>query len=137
MITLAFGDPDLSNSEKEEKVKTLKVLIFPIPIEFQHSLHVELDNLDFSSNAPPSLVNFIEENSYFIFLLLGITKNSDVPKLSCPTTFWPSTQQYVKLERFVKSLEIVNDSSESAIQLVTDFITSTLFMQKMTVRTFC
>ena len=66
MITLAFGDPDLSNSEKEEKVKTLKVLIFPIPIEFQHSLHVELDNLDFSSNAPPSLVNFIEENSYFI-----------------------------------------------------------------------
>ena len=123
--------------KKRKRLRHFEVLIFPIPIEFQNSLHVELDNLDFSSNAPPSLTNLIGENSWFIFPLLGTTKNYDVPRLTCPTTFWPPTQQFVKLERFVKRLEIVNDSSERAIQLVIDFITSTLFMQKMTVRTFC
>ena len=55
-----------------------------------------------------------------IFDLLNLTR------LTCTPAFWPYVDQFKKFSGFVDGLEVVNDSSERAIKLVSEFINSML-----------
>jgi len=42
--------------------------------------------------------------------------------VTCPASFWQFTDQFKKFAGFVKILEVVNDTSERAIKLETEFV---------------
>ena len=85
-----------------------------------------MQELDFDNDKPPSLLPLIGQNSWFIFDLLNLTRPEDKPWLTCPPTFWPYVDQFNKFSGFVDGLEVVNDSSERAIKLVSEFVNSML-----------
>ena len=94
-----------------------------IPSKFKHTKRDILQELDFDSDKPPSLLPLIGQNSWFIFDLLNLTRPEDKPWLTCLPTFWPYVDQLKKFSGFVDGLE-VNDSSERAIKLVSEFVNS-------------
>ena len=81
-----------------------------------------LEDLDFNCDKPPSLLPLIGENSWFMFSLLDLAKVRDMPWLTCPSSFWPFVDQFKTFIRFVNSLEVVNDCSEQAVKLVSEFV---------------
>lgn len=120
LIPLALFDPDVEAEEKEAIAKKLYSL--PVPPTFQHSDKDLLEELDFSQSQPPSLLPLLGKNSWYMFQILDIAKDSDKHWLMCPSEFWSSVVQFNKMADFVNNLEVVNDCSERAIKLISDFV---------------
>ena len=94
-----------------------------MPETFQHSEKVDLLlELDFTGDSPPSLLSLIGRNSWFIFTLLNITKSEDKVWLTFPSAVWPFVEQFKIFSRFVDGIEVVNDCSERAVKLVSEFM---------------
>ena len=67
--------------------------------------------------SPPSLANFINEESWLIFDILG-HKVAHCKWMLLPREVWKLDPDYMKFQTFVKNLAVVNDSSERAVKLV-------------------
>jgi hypothetical protein len=121
LVPLALLDPTLPDVEKENIAKTL--LSKPVPDYFQHSEKSNLINeLKFKQEVPPGLAPLIGENSWFIFSLLNLTRMEDKLWLNCPAPMWCYVDQFKTFSNFVSKLEVVNDCSERAVKLVSEFV---------------
>ena len=121
LVPLALLDQDISAEDREAMAKRLYSL--PVPETFKHSEEVDLfSELDFTCDNPPSLLPLIGKNSWFIFTLLNITKSEDKVWLTCPSAVWPFVEQFKTFSRFVDGIQVVNDCSERAVKLVSEFI---------------
>ena len=121
LVILSLVDPDLEDDAKKDIAKVL--LETPVPDKFQPKARIDiLKDVHFSAENPPKLAKFVGPNSWFIFKLLDISKESDKPWLACPPSFLPSVEQSKRLKDFCEKLQVVNDCSECAVKLVSEFI---------------
>ncbi|XP_065682417.1 uncharacterized protein LOC124816991 [Hydra vulgaris] len=76
-------------------------------------------SLLFNIDQPPGLESYISPDSWLIFDILGhISEKCLWMKL--PQIFWKEFPGYNEFQSFVKSVEVVNDSSERAVKLIQD-----------------
>jgi hypothetical protein len=66
-----------------------------------------------------SLIDLVGPKSWLLFHLLGM--NHDQEWLQLPVEYWTLMKDYKNLRDFVSVLEVVNDSAERGIKIVSDF----------------
>ena len=113
-MRLALLDRDLPDVERENIAKT---------DQFQHSEKSNVfKDLHFKQETPPGLAPLIVENFWLIFSLLNLTKMEVKPWLNTPASLWCFVDQFIKFSNFVNRLEVVNDSSEIALKLFSEYV---------------
>ena len=121
LVPFAFADHEVPEIEKAAMAK--KLFSLPVPDTFQHTDRTDImDQLDFANDKLPSLEILIGQNSWFIFKLLNIIGEDDKTWLNCPPSFWKYVDQFKIFSDFVSKVQVVNDSSERAVKLVSDYI---------------
>ena len=119
-MTLAIGDRNLSNEERERMAKILHASprnpidmgkpVFPI--------------LDWSGGVErPDLSVFINSKSWLIFDLLELRGPQDWLLLSCNQ--WEIFSEYKQFKEFTSNLAICNDVAERGVQLISNYIEKT------------
>ncbi|XP_065660859.1 uncharacterized protein LOC136084580 [Hydra vulgaris] len=73
----------------------------------------------FNIDQPPGLESYISPDSWLIFDILGHTSEKCL-WMKLPQIFWKEFSGYNEFQSFVKSVEVVNDSSERAVKLIQD-----------------
>ena len=68
------------------------------------------------------LSQFVGPNSWLIFSLLDLNKPEDLFWLKVDSASWKFIAQFNKFKLFCEHLKCVNDSSERAVKLVSEFI---------------
>ena len=120
LVTLALGDKNLSNEERERMAKILHASprnhidmgkpVFPI--------------LDWSGGVErPDLSMFIDSKSWLIFDLLELTGPQNWLFLSCNQ--WEILSKYRQFKEFTSNLAICNNVAEQGVQLFSNYIEKT------------
>ena len=71
-------------------------------------------------NTTPSLASFIGMESFLVFHYLDLLDFDGLAWLSSPVDTWTESDEYMKLEAFISSLSVVNDSAERTVKLMQD-----------------
>lgn len=71
-------------------------------------------------NTTPSLASFIGMESFLVFHYLDLLDFDGLAWLSSPVDTWTESAEYIKLEAFISSLSVVNDSAERTVKLMQD-----------------
>ena len=118
LVILAIFDNDLCDDLRERMVQ--KLLSFPCPTTFNPQKPV-FPVVSFDSiNVPDQLVDFIGPRSWLFFTLLNKT-NEKLDWMKVPAQFWKNLIGYTEIEKVVHSMEVVNDSAERGIKLLSDY----------------
>ena len=116
------NDKDMLMEEKEMEAIARKLYTMDNPVEYDmlrrnnSGFLPDLDELA-SFDEPPSLAEFLSEESLLIFSILKQGK-LECKWMLLPMTAWHFDPDYKKFQNFVKKLSVVNDSSERAVKLV-------------------
>ena len=81
-------------------------------------------------DAPPSLSDYISEESWLIFDILGHS-TSQCKWMLLPSSTWHLDPDFQQFQKFVKSAAVVNDSSERAVKLVQETVSQTISEKKL------
>lgn len=121
--TVIFALVDEEYTYRGEMAKALYDLPYPntFTLERQVVDKEVLWNMDYSGKEPPSLVPLITSQSWLTFEILGQDK-SKCQWMKLPPLFWSTSDNYLEFEQFVRSIVVVNDSSERAVKLVQEMI---------------
>ena len=118
-IPLCLVSENVSDKEKEEIAK--KILSFDPPEKYfgGHPTEVELPKCR-KLGLKRTLSDSIYNGSHFLFDVLKFEKDW----LKEPVSTWKNISSYQVFERFVKTLNVCNDSAERAIKLISDYSNS-------------
>ena len=101
--------------EKQGMAKAMKKL--PNDTSFDHSVHKMPTVTGFTQ-----LKDLIGPDSWVLFKLIN-----ELPLfLSKPASLWERDKCYIRIKSLLQHLKVVNDSSERALGLVTDYQSSTV-----------
>ena len=123
LVVFALADKNYPN--RDELAQKLYSTHLDRPNVFKLE-RIEVDkkvihSLNYSQNQPPSLASLITNQSWLIFDKIGHGKG-ELQWLKTPSRFWELNDLYLEFETTIKSLDVVNDSSERAIKLVQELI---------------
>ena len=111
--------------QREREMMAQKLFSLTIPVDFPRQRQLLdkdiLNRLDFNGPNPRSLVPLVSDQSWLIFHMLG-HKKGETQWMKIPAQFQPLNDFYLEFVRFVKNIEVVNDSSERAIKMVQELI---------------
>ncbi|KZS19689.1 Uncharacterized protein APZ42_013858 [Daphnia magna] len=118
LVVFAIFDTDLQDSLRQQMV--LKLLSFKRPKIFKPQKPVFPDIDPMTINYPYQLVDFIGSRSWLLFHLLNLGEEK-LDWMQVPVKYWKITVGYRKLELIVRVVEVVNDSAERSVELMSDF----------------
>ena len=120
-LTPKFAIFSLVNEELDDTCRldlAKKLLSFDLPgKEGKDQDHQRVDVL----NAR-RLTDLISQDSWSIFLVLGIEESCDWLKEAVCT--WNSYASYLRLKQFVEGIAVVNDTAERGVKLIQEYISS-------------
>ena len=117
MVVFALCDKDVTSAEKEDMAK----LLFITPRMDKTELgKPSFPQIIFGVNGSvPKLSSFVNEKSWLLFDLLGLTGKQDW--LQTPQEMWVMFTEYRKLKEYVLNVSVVNDLAERGMHLITEF----------------
>lgn len=118
LVVFAIFGTDLQDSLRQQMVLKLPSCQRPKIFKPQKPVFPDIDPMTIT--YPYQLVDFIGSRSWLLFNLLYLSEEK-LDWMQVPVNYWKNMVGYQKLELIVRRFEVVSDSAERSVKLMSDF----------------